>query len=308
MNNKSQKYKSCEHLEYSAVIFSDCIRVCCGDTSRINGLVCPGFKINNTNIDNLDELFLRFIAFKQKLKEDINLGKHTLCSGCDYLREVEWKPENTFKLINFSTDYPCNLGCSYCYQNTADYHYEKTYDIDKLIANVLKSKFVSDDTQFIYACGEIGIHPKVKEIVNLFQNRNVSFFTNATKYYEEIHQLILKPRNSILVSLDSGTRETYQKVKGRDMFNVVCENISRYASDNGNVVLKYILTNDNLNADDLNGFIEFCLSANIKNIRITYDWNIRELNNKLKRAAIILMHKARKNNIKCYVDESFLCN
>ena len=308
MNNKLQKYKSCEHLEYSAVFRSDCIRVCCGDTSKINDLACPRFKINNTDIDNLDELFSRFIAFKQKLKEDINSGKHIICSGCSYLREDNWEPEDTFKLINFSVDYPCNLGCSYCYQNTDEYHYEKTYDIDKLIANVLKSKFVSDDTQFIYASGEIGIHPKIKEIVNLFQKRNVSFFTNATKYYEEIHQLILKPRNSILVSLDCGTRETYQKIKGRDMFNVVCENISRYASDNGNVMLKYILTNDNLNTADLNGFIEFCLSANIKNIRITYDWNIKELNDNLKHFAIILMRKARKNNIKYYVDDTFLCD
>lgn len=305
--NTSQYYLSCEHLEYNVVFFTDRIRVCCGDEIRRSNSLLPGIPIDDINLDNLDDLLSEFRQYKEQIVRNINSNKPIICKGCKYLRKDYWEKSATFKLVNFSTDYPCNLKCSYCFQNSKDYNYKTNYDIYKLISKVLQSKFISKQTQFIYACGELGIHPKAQELIQFFEGNKVSFFTNATKYFESMHQLICKPQNSMLVSIDSGTKETYRKIKGADLFETVCENLCRYAKNNGNVILKYILTHGNTSMDDLNGFIDFCVKANIHNIRIVYDWNITVANSQMQNAAIYLLHKAKKRKINCYVDESFTC-
>lgn len=301
-------YISCEHLEYNAVFFEDCIRICCGDKLRRGSPLLPKIPICDLDIDDIDTLFSRFLQYKQRLVREINTGKQTFCAGCEYLREKTWTPSETLKLVNFSTDYRCNLRCSYCYHSENGYNYINRYDIFKLISNVLNSKYVSKETQYIYACGEIGVHPKAQSIIGLFTEHNVSFFTNSTQYFDSIHQLIIKPHNSILVSIDCGTKKTYQVIKGRDCFDNVCENLCRYAQNDGNVILKYILTDGNIDQENLNGFIDFCLKANIHNIRISYDWNMEKISNKIRYAAMILLRKAKKYNLNCYVDDSFLCD
>jgi molybdenum cofactor biosynthesis enzyme MoaA len=74
-----------------------------------------------------------------------------------------------------------------------------------------------------------------------------------------------------LESLDAGTRESYTKIKGKDVFDTVVENIRRYAANSGNIQLKYIVMPENCNDDDLNGFLAICGEIKPMKIRISCD-------------------------------------
>ena len=73
----------------------------------------PGIAIDDINLDNLDDLLSEFRQYKEQIVRDINSNKPIICKGCKYLRKDYWEKSATFKLVNFSTDYPCNLKCSY---------------------------------------------------------------------------------------------------------------------------------------------------------------------------------------------------
>ena len=91
--------------------------------------------------------------------------------------------------------------------------------------------------------------------------------TSSVLFSESIARSLKHTRSFLRISIDSGTPETYMKIKGVDCFNKVWENISRYR-EHGRVVVKYVITMDNSDINDLQGFIEKCEYADIKSIEI----------------------------------------
>mgnify|MGYP000299703919 FL=1 len=175
---------------------------------------------------------------------------------------------------------------------------------EDIIKKILSAEMVDIEKQVIYSSGEISIQPNVDKILDLIQGFELSIFTNASVYNKRIHEIIKKKNCSLLISVDSGTRETFKKVKGVDLFEQVWENIGRYASDNGNVILKYILMSSNYGIEDLNGFIEKCKQYGIKHLRISRDWyyNGGEIENGVVKASLLLIRKAKKSGITVYND------
>jgi hypothetical protein len=71
------------------------------------------------------------------------------------------------------------------------------------------------------------------------------------------------------VSLDAGTRETFAKIKGLDLFDKVCDNLVRYSSK-GPVRLKYIiLPGLNDNEADIDGFVALCVRLKATAVDVT---------------------------------------
>lgn len=91
----------------------------------------------------------------------------------------------------------------------------------------------------------------------------------------------LKKRNLIGASLHvdcapgeiaihpSDTAETFHKVKGVNAYNKVCENLHKYRESSGQIILKYILLDENCNSQDAEGFIELCKTLKIAKIDIS---------------------------------------
>lgn len=78
----------------------------------------------------------------------------------------------------------------------------------------------------------------------------------------------------LICSVDSGTPETYHKIKGVDGFARVKQNLSRYAQASlGIVALKYIFVpglNDTLN--DVDGFVKLCVDVNATFVLVAMDY------------------------------------
>ena len=75
--------------------------------------------------------------------------------------------------------------------------------------------------------------------------RNVEILTSGIKYCKSIEDAFVNDKLKMVVSIDSGTKETYLKIKGVDCFDKVIENLRKYvlASDfaKENITLKYII-------------------------------------------------------------------
>lgn len=75
-------------------------------------------------------------------------------------------------------------------------------------------------------------------------------------------------------SIDSGTRETYYKIKQRDCFEVVCDNIMRYAQYGArNMAFKYICLPENMNNRDAKGALSLIKKAGLAQLHISIDSN-----------------------------------
>ena len=296
-----EKYQSCEYLEYGLVAFTEGIRHCCGDIS-VDCNTLPVMPYDDTFYNHTNEFLEKLIQDKKNIIEANRRGEKTICQGCQYLKEQYWDKEKKITQLNFSLDSSCNLKCSYCYKMQNNYAAGKAVDVNEIIKKILESNQVIVKSQVIYASGEISIQPDVDKIVESLKDYDVAFLTNATIYNSKIHEIIKKESSSIVVSLDSGTRETYRKVKGVDLFEKVCENIGKYAEDGGHIILKYILMENNCEKADLDGFIDICKKCNTKSIRVARNWYEPQIAEKVKAASIHLMIKARRNHIVVHND------
>lgn len=311
INEVKEKYFSCDYLESGISVCGDGVKNCCGNEydefSRL-----PALPLDDQLLYNVDAFLERFFELKKQIIEKNRRGEKTHCTNCPYLKYDYWAKDKVIKILNFSLDHSCNLMCDYCYKQQKDYvKPQKQIDIVELIKSLKESKYVRIDAPIYYSSGEICIQKNANDIIELLKPYEVTFYTNATRYNNNIHEIIKKPQSCAIISLDSGTPGTYARIKGVDMFGVVCENIKKYASDGGHIILKYIIKEENSNSQDINGFLALCQTLNIKNIRISRDWRmgeIAETDMAIKSASARMYYKARKYNINCFMDGITVCD
>jgi predicted O-methyltransferase YrrM len=98
--------------------------------------------------------------------------------------------------------------------------------------------------------------------------------TNATIFSAAIYRF-LHPggRLKLKTSIDCGTRESYLQMKGKDLFDVVWNNLGEYASTGGEASAKYIISHDNITRKDLDGFINQMIKYKIRWAHIDINHN-----------------------------------
>ena len=85
--------------------------------------------------------------------------------------------------------------------------------------------------------------------------KDYTFLTNAYTFLPKIAEVAKNRSARIIVSLDSGCKETFQKIKNSDKFDDVVSNIVEYAKPNIEIIFKYIILKGiNDNFDELKKF------------------------------------------------------
>jgi len=138
--------------------------------------------------------------------------------------------------------------------------------------------------------GEITISPEFEELLSIlldYVNSRIEIISSGIKYCKSIEDGFSKDKLSMLISLDSGTKETYKKIKNVDCFDSVVSNIKRYidVSDNAKqfITLKYIIVdgvNDNIN--EISEFFNIVSILGVKTVRLDVDSLKYNLNKKIK--------------------------
>lgn len=300
-----KKYLSCKELESSLFLAPDELRSCCqrffhngkmrGDASLL--------KINKGDVPTSKKI----LDARNRIFEDIQNKNSESCTGCHHLYERETKPKFDNSLDHLSVEQHtfCNLRCSYC--SPMFYGGEKpNYNVLNLVKLLKQDGYFQNLKQVVWGGGEPTLDKSFELLVNEINSETNPeiyhrIFTNSVRYSEALANFLKKGLVKIVTSIDSGTPETFKKVRGRVKFEEVFVNLQKYSEINPNkITIKYILTDHNKSEEELESFVNKCVKFNLDNcayqISMDYKSEIIELDT-LKKISY-LIGQLKKNNIK----------
>ena len=293
------KFYSCIHIEGSLNIGTDYLTLC-ASAHAMNGCSLIGnFSGNKMPID--------MIVKKREILCVLNNTKHneSPCFGCPELVLGHWPPRPyLFDSLTINDFKECNLRCDYCHRTESDrsqVQTERTHELLPIIRNMVENGYLSSRAIINWGGGEVALCRDFEPVAMYFTKRSFRQFvnTNATIYSEAIEAGMRTRLMDVQVSVDSGTRETYRIVKGRDAFEAVWANITRYAVV-GTIAIKYILIESNSSRSEIDSFISMCRAARIAKIVVAPE-NNQYANNEIStdtlRAAAYMIHQAQKAGI-----------
>ena len=257
------------------------------------------------------------LNFKEYIKQIdrimvLNQSSKAVCDGCDFFKKQVVPPiEYNGNIKRFSMNHftKCNADCVYC--SCVVKEYDVAFEILPIIKRFEDYGLINEDCIFNWAGGEPTICRDFDECCSyLFRNKRKQLINSSgIEYNELVEKCLQKDLAKLIISPDSGTRETYLKIKRVDKFDEVWDNIKKYAKYSDNFSVKYVLFSMNSNEKDITKFIEKCIEAEVKNIAITVENNTShgdgshfgKITDNEINMAILLKKLAEKNSIKCSV-------
>jgi len=306
------EYKSCEWIESRVVMAIDYLQYCCIPHSGNKGYVkMVPYKGGELPVEAIKEA-------RRSLIELNNIeGVETPCTGCHFLQKKDWdalrKTKALFDTVYIANFTICNLRCRYCfvYINEAEDRPDVDYDVLPVFKEMLEKGLLDPSAYVEWGGGEPTILPTFPELQALLKQYNLrqQIHTSGVRYSPEIEEGLRSGLLQVVTSIDSGTRETYLKVKGRDRHDVVWENMARYAAAGGNMALKYILRHDNSDPENVRQFVQKAKAAGIKNIAITPD--MREIaqgtvSEETIYAFALMVHEAKSLGLEPQIRDEYL--
>ena len=298
------EYRSCGLLERFSLTFSGridtgrkCLVTCCEP-----GINAPGAALCETaeeTVKNFAKERANIIAESIRLGMLGNLGadeerKYTSeCAKCSNFLSGNWScggKDQLVQHVNLSMyPAPCNSKCIYCVERinntvfdkrTHAEYYEKLFDI---VEWAQKNNMIAANATWQVSSGEITIHPYKDRIYDLIKDSTATFLTNGFIYDEKIGaNLAANQHSGIFMSIDCGTPQTWNKIKGVNNFDTVMDNLSKYLAISarpGQIILKYIiLPGINDDTEEYRSVIKIMNDLKVRHMTIACD--LRTNNNK----------------------------
>ncbi len=277
------KFKCCDALLHKLAINPDNINFCCSPYDN---------KLQYLN-DYKGQL-IDIEDYKKRRSYYLEMFKNgnipTPCQNCSYVEERDWDEQIGFKFISISSRTKCSCDCFYCVQSKGNPDVKKMlntqecYDVRPVIKALYDENLILKDCIYIIGGGEPteieGGELEYLAYVGLITEAHIVILTNAITYNESVAQTISVASSELKVSVDAGTKETFEKIKRVKAFDTVWKNLKKYVdatknNPKGRVQIKYIIIpgiNDNVK--EAKAFIEKCFNVGCKNIEIAieYDW------------------------------------
>ncbi len=266
MMEDTKKYYSCNIIEHGFDAQIESINLCCRickDRISDKVIILPDYKGEKINWEY-------FFDKKNKLR-DIQKSGNTIpqCAGCIYLEKKNWDSKNYINTININNWIKCNAECIYC--DRKESKHKREYKIYPLIKDLIRNNYLQNSADITIAGGEPTITSDFDKTLKILIKNNIStvrVLTNAIKFNKFIETGLKKGLVNILISTDSGTQETYKKIKHTDKHFKVWKNINKYVKSqhiNSLVKTKYIIIpNFNNNKEEIKEFIECNYKAGVK--------------------------------------------
>lgn len=232
------------------------------------------------------------------------------CVGCKYLTKHIFSKIN-LENINIShlvyNNYRgCNSKCVYCFQDVSKI--DEPYVAYRIADKLLEEKLLTNDVHVDFGGGEPTLLPDLEEYIEHAKNNNWTMLINSSGliFSEAIADGLTSGKVKIQISPDAGTYATYKKIKRQSGFDIVWKNIKKYCSYSDSVYIKYIIFSWNSSREEIEEFINLCVSSGVKNVVISAEsesaWGIKdriywEYGDKEIDATVYLMKKCLENNI-----------
>jgi len=302
-----EQYVGCPMLE-SQLCIDDAGLICCCHVNEVMNK--PPFIKWETNMETAVS---KYIDLRDRLINAVRNGETCECSGCCFIKYNSYVSIKKIKSFAYGFNHPCQLSCSYCRAPNAKHplanqernRFIQMFDYPKFMECLEKHNLLAPDAVVTFAAGEITINRRKDAIFAATKNYRWIVLTNALIFEEQI----AKSGNKLVISVDSGTRETYKLVKGMDAFDKVWANIGRYLEYNTIVVAKYIFLLENSNDADVEGFIQASLKVGVSQIIISSDI-FRQTPHTDEQVKLIakMLNLSKANGILVAVDASFMPN
>lgn len=301
----NSEFVSCEFIENRLIFDFDKIFICnCpqGDVQASN----PVCDYSGGELP-IEAILNKRDSLRQLNNENIS---ESPCKGCPQLKSKQWNDgaDGYFDMLIVNNFVACNLACKYCYTvlrndlNLSKYY----YPVLPVIKEMIDNNYLKATASIAWAGGEPTILKEFEAVSDLIMSNGYlqTVNTSGVMYSKSIEKGLIDRKIFVNISLDSGTVETYRKIKGKDCFNQVVENIRGYASTSGALTLKYIVMDDNSAVEDINGFIDVCRLAGVNAVSVAPEQGELTRNNISDRtlyAAALLAVTAAKHNIACEI-------
>lgn len=152
----------------------------------------------------------------------------------------------------------CNARCLTC--NIWKKRPKEDLNVD-IIEEILGSKVIHGWTEFLLTGGEFFLHPKYREILSLFSNRDYCLLSNgilADLLIEAIQEFDVK---KLHLSLD-GTPETNKMIRGVDCYSNIQKIIDELQNEDVSISVEYTVSPWNSREDFLH-VRDFCSKNNV---------------------------------------------
>ena len=265
-SGKRERYISCKWLEsgvcFDNGVYGSNVKLCCYMSAPGGGNTMIFEDYHGSKI-NWDEFF----RIKREYREIQKKGETVPgCVGCVFLEEQDWLQEDYIDNIIFDHFTKCNCCCTYCYteEDKKRYNTLKTYNIYPIVKEMFDKKIIRRGGAIGFGGGEPTILPEFDKLISLFLKNGFDDMrvpSSGIKYSPVIAKGISTGQLSVVVSIDSSSRETYKKIKQIDAFNKVCANLKKYAKAQKrsfNVISKYIIIPGiNDNTEEIDNWLKF---------------------------------------------------
>lgn len=240
-------FQSCKYIEHGLVLdHKNVIQAC--------NIFNPGHEGRPVLYENYcgekinwDDFFAKKNALRKYSRESKCPPQ---CEGCIGFEFKEWDDENYVDYLILTPWVDCNSRCIYCtcHSDMEVINNTKPYSVLALVKDMIENNVLKKDGTIDFAGGEPTIYPEFKELLTTFLNNDFSkivIHTNAILYSDEIARGIEEGRVNILVSIDAGSKEIHEKIKGVNTHDNVWEHMRRYALCQNDGIIrvktKYIL-------------------------------------------------------------------
>lgn len=227
----NEKFYSCSWLEHGIIFdHENILRVCCSQCNEGGGRPVLRFGYFGEPID-WDKIF----AQKREMRQIQRQGNtYEKCKGCILLKEDNWDDEDYIDRLLLTHWINCNCLCTYC-PAVRDESLKKNnvhYNIVPVLQDMCNKGILKKNAYISIAGGESTIYPEFEDMLHLLLDYgcdNILVNSSGIKYSPAIAKGISENKLQLTVSVDAGTKETYEKIKLVKTYDIVNENLKKYS-------------------------------------------------------------------------------
>ena len=275
----NSKYISCDWVTSGIHFFYNRVRFCCYEYlhSPNENIIIPDYKGEKIDYD-------RFFDIKRQYIELAKSGNHhNNCKNCIYLSSAEWAEDDYFDHFTFNYWSNCNSKCIYCYTKDLPENEKKQYyEVYPIIKDMAQKGLLHSTPRncTVFGGGEPTILKEFDKLVDLFICEgfdNIRVNSSGIKYSKTLEKGLKNNSVSLVISPDSGTKESYIQIKRVNCFEKVWDNIKKYAKNQGNennLKVKYIvIPKINDNREEIDKWFEMVQKCGVKSVSVSVEQN-----------------------------------
>lgn len=289
------KYKCCDHILGSIDLSFSGFKYC---NEVWEGPEYISYTVENAFLKN-EERRLKII---EEMKNGVIPEK---CKLCPLLEEKDWKEfDGKIHRITVFNWKHCNAACFYCSVHSDFFDgVKKSDDYDSLpiIEKLIEENRITQDTFVAFMGGEPTMLEEFPDVLRLLLEKNckMEVLTNGIKYEPMISEMLNAPNyNTICISLDCGSKESYKRIKRVDKYDDVIATIKKYVDEtkenSKKIKLKYIIfPNVNDNKKEIDKFFNVCEELGVKTVSRAVNHSDSKMNtsNKAIETSVIRCYK-----------------